>query len=137
VRASPNLAQALVMETTGEFTVTRWRAASSRCGLAGSPTTFAFRVRMCGGPHSLDDDGFLVDWQDIHTYFRTRFSRVGRFPSCEQIALRACSDLSKRYGGRCHRIRVRVAPPGAPAGMTAHWHRPTPSTPSRKVTGIV
>lgn len=111
------------METTGRFDVVSAGDISARCGLLGSAMSIAFKVVIASSPAHLDDNGFIIDWQEIHEYFADTYREVAVFPSCERIACRACTDIAAMLGEKCNSIEVTIGSGKHAAGMKARWSR--------------
>jgi hypothetical protein len=116
--------QVLELETTGTFVIERAGDENGRCGLTGSPRILAFKVVVASHPSFLNEQGFIIDWQEIHDYFADTFREVAVFPSCERIACQACTDIGTRLGHRCLGLEVTIGSGPTAAGMTAVWRRP-------------
>lgn len=112
------------LETNGQFEVKEWTDETTRCGPIGSPRRFAFRVLFMTKAKNLNTQKFIIDWELVHAYFKSTFEKVGKFPSCEQIANQACGDLVGMLEGRCESCEVTVGLGSKAAGMKARWRRP-------------
>lgn len=117
-------AQFVTLKTHGSWRVEHEHEAHDRCGPKGVTRQLDYTVTARGAPASLDDQGFLLDWQEVRRYFVETFSSVGHFPSCEQIAIRAVRDIAAMLHGRCAGIEVTVGFHGGAAELTAQWSAP-------------
>lgn len=117
-------AQSVTMTTKGSFHVEHESEAHDRCGPKGVTRQLDYTVTVTGAPASLDVQGFLIDWQDVRRYFAETYSRVGHFPSCEQIAIHAVRDIAAMLPGRCGGVTATVGFHGGAAELTAVWRAP-------------
>lgn len=113
----------LAIEMTGRFDVTLAPGGdeSTRCGPVGSPRNLAYKVVIHSSPEFLDEQGFIVDWQDVKMWFETAFTARLVFPSCERIACEACTYIVGLLHGRVHRVEVTIGSGATPAGMKSIW----------------
>jgi hypothetical protein len=117
-------AQTLTMTVRGSFHVQHEAEAHDRCGPKGATRQLDWTVSVTSAPAMLDDEGFLLDWQVVRNYFPKTFARVGHFPSCEQIAVRAVHDIAALCPGRVSEVTATVGFHGGPADMEAKWTAP-------------
>lgn len=119
----PNAAFAtLKLERNGFIDVVATGDASRKCGPPGA-NRLSYRVFVECPDDSLDQDGFLIDHNDLGKYFDEVWSKLIDFPSCERIAAKACRDIHDlmiERGSRPCGIEVTVAAFGQ-AGITATW----------------
>lgn len=112
----------LTLERNGTVDVVATGDVSRKCGPIGA-NTLAFRVFVECPDTCLDDDGFVIDHNELQAYFDRTWGKVTDFPSCERIAkqaIRELHDLMVEKGSHPCRIEVTVAAFGQ-AGITAHW----------------
>lgn len=118
-------AQTVTLDTHGSWRVEHESDGHDRCGPKGVTRELDYRVKVSGAPALLDDQGFLIDWQDIRRYFIQKFTRLGHFPSCEQIAVHAVRDIATdMLKGRCSAVEVTIGFHGGAAELTAKWEAP-------------
>lgn len=113
--------QEIELETTGYFVIESAGDETGRCGTLGSPRRLAFKVLITSAPEHLNEHGFIIDWQEIHSYFADTYRELAVFPSCERIACQACGDIATMLGGKCSIIEVTIGSGERPAGMKARW----------------
>ena len=108
----------LSLHRTGSFNVNRDAEDSTQCGFARGNRTCWFDVTI-RSMNQLDENGFLIDNNEVQHYFDRTYAGVTSFKSCETIALRAVNDLRDIVGhDRCLSIKVEIKP-GDYAGITA------------------
>lgn len=115
--------QEIEMELTGLFAIERVGDESKRCGLLGSPRTLQYKVLIISSPSHLNEQGFIIDWQEIKAYFAEAYRELDVFPSCEMIACQACTHIVEMLGARCTSIEVTIGSGKRAAGMKARWTR--------------
>src|SRR5690348_4823989 len=83
----------LYMKRTGTFTVGSAGDDQNQCGQRGS-RTLQYRVVIEGDCLKLTPQGFIIDNNDIQSYFDQKYGgHVGEFVSCERIAMQAVRDF--------------------------------------------
>lgn len=118
-------AQSVTLDTHGSWHVEHESDGHDRCGPKDATRVLDYRVKVSGAPALLDDQGFLIDWQDIRRYFVTNYTNLGHFPSCEQIAVHAVRDIATgMLRGRCSAVEVTIGFHGGAADLTARWDAP-------------
>jgi hypothetical protein len=111
----------LTLQRQGTFSVGECGDDTTQCGMRGS-RKLNYHVSISSTEKQLDEQGFIIDNNEIQQYFDAKFYSVDRFLSCEQIACQATMDLRKLVGARrCKSVAVTIAPVGIPAGLTAEW----------------
>lgn len=117
-------AQNLKLVVRGNFHVHHEHDADDRCGPKGATRQMDYTVTVKSIPALLDEQGFMIDWQDVRNYFNRTYATVGHFPSCEQIACQAVRDIGNLLPGKLSYVSVTVGFHGGPAEMTAEWQAP-------------
>lgn len=113
----------LSMRRVGQFEVLWSDDDTTQCGPYGT-RTLAYDVRIEATEKCLDSQGFIIDNNEIDSYFKRRYREVRKFESCERIAMVACEELRKMLNGRPIRsIEVTIAGSKL-ARLTAKWVRP-------------
>lgn len=106
----------LKLQREGRFYVEEAQDTRTQCGREGT-TRFNYRVEVLCHDTALDENGFIVDQFEIHNLLNTRYKKLNRLPSCEELAL----DAAKAIAGMCKDligVRVFISPMKG-AGMTA------------------
>lgn len=113
----------LLMRRVGQFDVYWTHDNTTQCGQAGTER-LAYDVRIEANDRCLDENGFIIDNNDIDGYFKRKYRRVRKFESCEKIAMVACEEIRAMLGDKPFRsIEVTIAG-SKMARLTAKWVRP-------------
>jgi hypothetical protein len=109
----------LTLTRGGTFRVPLTADQATRCGPPGD-ASIRYHVVCVADPARLNSSGMVIDHNRIQDYFDTVYASATTLPSCEQMAIRACEDLSRLIG--CGVIRLEVTVGGTPqSGLTAYW----------------
>lgn len=108
----------LRLEREGSFA---YNPSASDAGRCGTPKNLVlhYRVLLEVASDGLDRNGFIIDNNLVHDYFR-HYESETRFWSCEEIAMRAC----EHFAYRLHRpTKIEVSISGNPnaAWLTSCW----------------
>lgn len=96
------------------------------CG-ASYQRHFLFEVKITGSHKSLNQQGFLVDNNEILAWFNNHYGK-GReepldvLPSCERIAMAACDHI-KELVRDCKKVIVRISGNGGQAWLESEWRK--------------
>lgn len=118
----------LTLKRKGQFAVTWTHTNETQCGSLGTQV-LSYAVTIVGNARCLDSNGFLIDNNVVDEYFKEKYRSIGKFESCERIAMVACDDLRARLKGKpIESIEVTIAGSSL-AQLTARWDRPAAKKP--------
>lgn len=88
---------------------------------------FSFEVEITGSHKSLNQQGFLVDNNEIVTWFAEHYGyerseALEVLPSCERIAMSACDHI-KELVRDCKKVVVRISGNGGDAWLESEWRK--------------
>lgn len=111
----------LKMKRTGVFTVNPHAEAVHHCGV---PRNFDLHyiVEIETSDDHLDQNGFIIDNNEVHQYFAQTYRYISVFKSCELIAMEACEHFCRRVKG-LDAITVSVSGRPGAAWLTSSWSR--------------
>jgi len=109
----------MTLERNGSFMVNDKAEDHAQCGFRRGDRQVFFEVVIESDSACLDENGFILDNNEVQHYFDRTYSDVEVFQSCESIAIRAIDDLREIMGyDRVFSIRCTIKP-GTHAGITA------------------
>lgn len=118
----------LQIQRVGRFRVNFKGPNTNQCGQKNVTRELRYKVEITGDDTVLDQQGFIIDNNDIDRYFQEKYGVEDgfEFQSCENIAQEACKAFRGRLGHRRGLKKICVTVSGSDvASLSATWKRKT------------